>query len=323
MSHPCGCPHEICACRLTLARANDLPQTLCDVRAMTDVVPLGHNLEGLALLGTQFEDAFITTQNESAVMTGRGGYGRFMNRGEVWRPLMNRVNLRVSEHSNLALSRCSSVPAQGLPTALIASDRNGNIVHRIHAVSSYDQNIAQALDEDLSEPWPTPRTVVQAHNVIQFPAIRQARMNWNEAGVGGHLNDLLSDRGRLRLHTLRHLSADAAWRISPTILPSFLMFLNDRNTPFVRGIVTDGMLQATCGPTTSVTEVDGIQRVSSAKSYFALNCAKLDEVWVIVVGKDYWIECYSHQNGIQSVIMCDPMFPEQDWRGFLSALPLA
>ncbi|MBT4567861.1 MAG: hypothetical protein HOC45_08110, partial [Marinovum sp.] len=55
----------------------ELPSTLKKMQAKAQVVPLGNDITALALAGVQWKDALISTRNDAAIISGRGGYGRY------------------------------------------------------------------------------------------------------------------------------------------------------------------------------------------------------------------------------------------------------
>jgi hypothetical protein len=315
---------DSCACRSGRARTPELPQSLLELQLRTDVVALGDTLEGLALRGTQLETALISTQNETSFISGQGGYGRFMGRGEPWRPLQNRVNLRVSEGAPLNLSRGSGRRDEALPLSVVASDATGKIIHRVQAQSSHDQRLVHSIDVADDDQFNAPQTSLSpnfAPNIIPFTAIRKVRTAWSEMRIEAHLNDLLVDNGEIRQRSLPHVGRNLAWKILPSIVPSFLAFLSDRSIPVVCGVVSQGLLQAACSEIVNVTEIGDLLIASGENSNFVMNLKEQSEIWVLASGNEFWIECYAPSRGIQSVILRDPMSPQSEWRDYLASLP--
>lgn len=301
----------------------EIPGSLAELQTVTEVTQLGHDIEVLALLGTQLEDALITTRNGGALLSGRGGYGPLQTSDMPLRLSRRRVTLRVSPQPGLSLLRYEGDLATDLPGALAVVDGQGNVCHRVQYVSPYDTRVAQSLDPEPVAVWPERAGAGDRGNVISLAAVRQAREAWPDADTGAHLNDLLEDGGVRRQQCLPHVGREKAWRISTDIIESFFYFLNKRRTNFARMVPASGMVQADIGQVGDMRRIGNLLVLTTEKSTFSLDCNEIGSVWVVATSRHWLLEIYGRDHKAIAVLAADPMGDAGLWRNLLAALPRA
>ncbi|MEM7060536.1 MAG: hypothetical protein AAF557_23395 [Pseudomonadota bacterium] len=286
--------------------------------------PLESGLEELALTGTQFEDAVITTRNSGALISGQGGYCAFQPAHTPWRLSHRRVNIRVSPDSNLRLSRSQIDLEERIPGSIVATDRDGTIVHRIQYVMTQDRLVAEALTTKTADGDETASDDPTSGNVPSLVAVRAARDTWDTAGATAHLNDLISrDSGRQRRQCLPHVGRNRAWKVRADVIPSFLIFLCDRKTGYARMVPGPGIVQADLSPITQVTKHADILVASGAGSIFSIDLDSIESAWVTACGMDWQIELYARDKRAIAILGFHPMENIPNWRDLLTSLPCA
>lgn len=316
---PANCTQPDC----TLCPGADLPATLHDLRQITQVAELGHDLETLALIGTSFEDALFTTRNGGALISGRGGYGPLQTSNMPFRISRGRVTMRLAAGSQLRLARSAALKERALPGSVIAVDHGGHVHHRVQYVSPNDHCVAQALETIPERSVPLQSPPVISSNVVSLAAIRAARMGWDRADAGIHLNGLLRDGGAERRNSLPHMGRERAWRVIPEVLPSFLAYLCDKHNSFARMVPAAGMLQASAEPIARANQIGSLFMGQGGQSVFSLDCAQICHAWV-VASRRYWqLELYDGAGKALAVLADDPHGTAWTWRDLLASLPRA
>lgn len=314
---PHTCSQIPCACCFSA----QTPQTIAELQALTEVTELGHSLETLVLMGTQFEDALFTTRNAGGLISGCGGYGPLQTTTMPFRISRRRVTLRLAAHAPIALLRSKAERAINLPGALLAVDCDGEIHHRVQYKSAYDQKVAASLEPDpqvsLSQVPDQPR----AENIVPFSAIRHARAHWDRSDAGMHLNDVLKDGGCQRLQCLPHVGDSRAWRIVDNILPSFLCYLTDHKKSFARMVPGHSLIQAAVGLMDQIVETDGVIVAFSGLGVLSIDMKQVASAWVIASGQYWHLELYDETQKVIAILAADPSADGALWRDLLVSLP--
>ncbi len=316
---PRTCKEGNCVCTSNA----QLPETITQLRALTQVTDLGQDFESLALIGTQFENALVTTRNNSALISDTGGYGPLQTNDMPFRLNRRRITLRINRSVNLNLARSAEDRTQNLHASLIASNSQGAVFHRVQYASTYDMRIANALGPD--EHW-RPQTAVvapMADNIVPLGVIRQACENWDTADAGTHLNDLLIDGGRQRRKCLPYIGKDRCWQVIPDVVASFLCFLSDQKRSFTRMVPAPGLVQAHVGSATDVSMIGEMFIGRFGQSTFSLNCADIAEAWVSACNRYWQLELFDVHKKAIAVLAADPMSETGSWNDFLASLPRA
>lgn len=319
MNRQCACPVTRCLC----AQGQETPQTLSDLRTKTSVSPLDVDLETLAMVGTQLAEALITTSNNGALISGRGGYARAQPIHADWTVSGARVALRYAPQAPLRFGRSAENASMRLPSSVFALNSAGQIRHRVQVFGAFDRRVVEALPPQSHWPQaPVPAQSEQAKgDVVSLCAVRAARRGWSEAGAGAHLNDLISDGGVIRHQCLPHMGAARAWQIAPGYLESFLNFLAERRISFTRVVPCEGMLQANAGPVDAVRHAGNLCVALAENHLFSYDRSQVDTVWVTACGAHWQIELYSRSGKAIAVLASDYRADEVQWRRFLSCLP--
>ncbi|MBE3639616.1 ChuX/HutX family heme-like substrate-binding protein [Mangrovicoccus algicola] len=300
-------------------KGQPLPAALSELAPQTPLTTLGHDIETLALLGTQFEDALITTRNDGAVISGRGGYGRLQSRDHSFTVNARRVNLRFCPGAPLQLAR--HAPERGQPGAVVAIDAGGQIHHRVQYITEHDSRVAASLRP---EPAHLPALPEAAPgNVVSLGAVRAARQSWEASTSAGHLDDLMGDQGRSRRRMLPCLGTERAWQVIPRMLPGFLETLRRRGANVTRMVPGGGVLQAQSGVFRRVARMDGIVLCQAARSDFALDMNRVASVWVAASRLHWQLEAYDDQHRAVAALCALPLSCGRDWRDALLSLPRA
>lgn len=298
-----------------------LPRSIEALRESAEITELGQEFENLALVGTQFEDALITTQNGTALLATRGGYAA-VQRSDM--PLRltraaHRSDIRFAPDHPTRLAR--SAAESGTPLAtVIAFDSHGQVQHRVQLATDYDQGILTALSP---APFsaPEPHGIVMADNVIPLMAVRAARADWDDLDVGHHLNHFLRDRGRDRARCLPHMSRERAWEILPDVLPSFLTYLCNRQIGLSRIVPCEGLMQADLGRFDTVDLLDRVFWAQAGANSFSLDMKAVGAAWVTVLGWVWQIEIFDKTGRGGAILAGDPIENQQTWRDLLCSLP--
>ena len=319
-----SCRSTCCCC----ARCAQLPQTLQALEQTTQVTHLGHDLETLALLGTQFDTALITTRNAGALMSGQGGYAPLQTAAMPFRASRRRVSIRVAPNTALNIARSSADQGARVPGALVAATPDGQLCHRIQYLSDYDIQVAQSLEPKDFPPAPAPvpansapETPAYSGNVVGLGAVRQARDCWQRADAGQHVNDLLVANGQQRAATLPYVGDARAWQIVPQVIESFLSYLTDRQRPFLRVVPSGGIAQIDGGSLDRLNRLDSVLVANSGASSFSLDLSVLASVWVIASGRHWQLELYDEDQRCLAAILPDPWAQENQWADLLASLP--
>ncbi|WP_271310814.1 hypothetical protein [Shimia sp. MMG029] len=278
-------------------------------------------METLALLGTQFDDALITTRNESALISGRGGYAPLQTTAMPFRISSRRVSLRLDPGAPLSLSRSALSSVARLPGSLVAAGVTGTIHHRVQFVKEYDERVALSLDPTSSCPPAGAEPEDTAANVIPLNAVRQARQHWDRNDAGMHLNEIMRMQGRVRRQNLPYLGANRAWRVLPAVLPSLLTYLKDRKRAFVRMVPSGGVLQAQTGSIETIATLGNFWIVGCGRSMFSMDFNAVKEVWVTASALHWQLELYDMDQKCFAAMAADPWSAPREWRELLTSLP--
>jgi putative heme degradation protein len=299
-----------------------LPNTLGEMSRVTDVTLLGWDVETLALLGTQFEDALITTRNQVAIISGRGGYAGLQPANRSYNVNARRVNLRYLDTAPVSLARCNRNPRLDQPGALLAVDRNGEVQHRVQFVTDYDVRVAESLDVTETEiPEQAEPLLAEHDNVVPFNAIRSARQSWDKSVAADHLNDFLTDRGCARLKCLRHIGRQKAWRVDNGAFCGFLEQLHHARRDFTRIVCATGLMQAQAGRIERIGRQGSILTCTSSISTFAIDTAEIGSIWVAASRLHWQLEIYDRKDRAVAILTAPPLSCGQDWRNLLLAMP--
>lgn len=306
--------------RTACPMAAELPGTLKGMSRLSEVVMLGWDIETLALLGTQFEDALFTTRNKGAVISGRGGYAGLQPHDRSFSVSARRVNLRFTNSAPLQLARCSGA-SDDTPDALMAVDHTGTIQHRVQLKTDYDQRVAHSLEIGAEVALASPASVASSENVVPLAAIRSAREKWDRAVSADHLNDFLESRGQLRLRCLPHLGRGRAWRVESRLLPGFLNLLYQGRRNFTRIVCATGLMQVQAGPIEQFSQQDGVLFCQNRTGIFALDMREIGSVWATASPLHWQLEIYDHADQGVAIMAAAPTSCGQDWRNLLMAMP--
>ncbi|MBO9409599.1 hypothetical protein J7399_19335 [Shimia sp. R9_1] len=285
------------------------------------VTQLGQDIEALALLGTQFDDVLITTRNEHALISERGGYASLQTTAMPFRVSSRRVSLRIDPIAPLTLSRSAINFDKKLPGSIVASSPSDSIHHRVQFVNDYDERVAKSLDQNPTCYAPLDTTDHPSENVVPLNAVRQARVNWECGDAGMHLNDLLRSNGELRRQCLPYLGENKAWQVLTPVLRSFLTYLKDRELPFARMVPSGGVLQAQSGAIKKLDQFGDVWIMGDGRSMFTLDLSGLHELWVIASKHHWQLELYSKVGKCFAVLSSDPWSASASWREVLASLP--
>ncbi|MEM7526937.1 MAG: hypothetical protein AAF416_04575 [Pseudomonadota bacterium] len=289
------------------------------LRARTTVQTLAAGLEELAMIGTYFDDALITTRNSGALISGRGGYAAVQRARSPWRLSPGRVAIRIAPTSAATLARSDMDRDTRLPGSLVALDPDGAVFHRVQYVSASDRRVAEALEA--GEPEMGTRDDAERGNVVHLAQVRSARACWEAMTSGDHMDALLVDAGRSRRRIMPYLGANRAWRVSAAPLPSFLAYLVERRIGLTRVVLGCGLLQAATGPIGRVAHGDGQLIASSDSGIFAVSSDRIDCIWVVTTRDGWQLELYDAEARALAVLMPDPMANRSQWNEMLCSLP--
>ncbi|MCT4607821.1 MAG: hypothetical protein N4A70_01290 [Pelagimonas sp.] len=314
---PHRCLHGPCS----PCAATPLPATLEELSQTAVVTELGHDMETLALMGTQFDDVLITTRNSGALVSGGGGYAPLQTTHMPLRLSQRRVSVRVSPLPELRLIHCQGNPETRQPSALAAVDPHGQIHHRVQYVSDFDTSVAQSLPPVPAVALPAQPVRQTPENVISLPAVKQARDSWATLDAGQHLNDLIADRGTRRAQTLPYVGRENAWAVLPQVLQSFLGHLDNRRFSFARFVPAKGLLQADVGAFEQARWFGAVFLGSSRRGSFSLDLHQVHSLWVTASPQHWQLEIYDAQDQALAVLAADPLGNTSLWRDFLISLP--
>ncbi|MCV6584207.1 MAG: hypothetical protein OIF47_01595 [Marinibacterium sp.] len=299
-----------------------LPDTLDDLRAVSGFAELGHDLETLALIGTQFENALITTRNAGALIAGRGGYAALQRSDAPLRLTRapRRVDLRFCPATPIRLARYADGNGGD---GIAAFDHSGRVQHRVQLGAPADRQVLCSLGQGAvaSSAPAASDTPNHGQNVIPLAAIRRARDIWNTADLGAHLNDLLRSCGRERRACLPHVGVNRAWQILPDVLPSFLTYASDRGIGMARFVPAAGLMQADVGPLETITLVGQLVTARAGAGTFSIDLSAIDSAWVAAIGRFWQIELYDAQGDCLAVLGYDPSQNAGHWSDLLCSLP--
>ena len=290
------------------------------MRTQAQVIPLGNDIAALALAGVQWEDALISTRNDAAIISGRGGYGRYQATDCAFNVSrsQHRVDIRVNSESGPNLSRIAA--GSGRFTSAFSTDDAEAIQHRVQVNTVHDHAVL-SLIETIPHATVPPEAAVS--NLLHLSAVRRAREMWDESDSGNHLNDMLLNQGRTRFQCLPHVGKGRAWQVATHFLGSFLTFLCDRKISVIRGVVAKGILQLDCGPLGAERTSNGVMFMQDGTRSFAIDTKQVYQLWVAASGHHWQLELYSRDGTALAVFAADPFHPADHWCDLLNALPLA
>ncbi|MEM6595013.1 MAG: hypothetical protein AAF672_09495 [Pseudomonadota bacterium] len=294
-----------------------LPQALAEYDASANLSDIGAAFEPLALAGTLFDDALITTQNAGALISCGGGYGALQRSDMPLRLTRSerRADMRFASEQTVNLTRVE----QDGRVSVVALDRHGQIQHRVQLGVHDDIAVAQSLEVQPHQARAA--TEGFASNFIPLDAIRCARQGWRGADVGQHLNAFLVNGGTLRHRTLRHIGKYKAWEIGLCILPSFVTFLSDKAVSAARVVIGDGLMQLDVGALSGVETHDDVVIAGSETRRFALDFKQIASAWVTSMNRCSQLELYDANGCALAIIGSDPYERDGVFADMLLALP--
>ncbi|MEM8978263.1 MAG: hypothetical protein AAGD04_02195 [Pseudomonadota bacterium] len=296
---------------------NPLPHALAEYDASAQLSSLGAAFEPLAMVGTLFDDALVTTQNSGALMSCYGGYAA-LQRSDM--PLrltraISRADMRFAADQSINLTRVT----EGERTSLIALNRNNTVQHRVQLTAPGDGLAARALERNAHCICPAASS--KPPNVVSLTTIRSARQNWQSFDVGQHLNQFLCDRGQERHAALGHVGQSKAWEVGLGVLPSFVTFLCEKAVQTVRVVVGDGLLQMDVGALSQAETYDSVILATSRERSFAIDFSKVGSAWVTVSRCLSQLELYDDLGQGLAIIGRDPYQNPAIFTDMLLALP--
>ncbi|WP_460274484.1 hypothetical protein [Celeribacter sp. ULVN23_4] len=306
-----------------------MPETAEALRALDGTVDLDIDLEGLALLGTLFDETQVITRNHAALVQGRGGYAGFQRCGAAWKANKARINMRVSGTRDPLILRNNSQADLRLPAAISVVGADGEICHRVQFFSEMDWLTAQTADIRAEDRPVTPsRATAQPNNVISLAAVRHARAKWGASHLGDHLDDLITDQGQTRANSLSYVGRAHARRVAPAYLPSFLSFLCRRRVKFSASVPAEGLIQTLCGQGQScVGDTKGVMTCQTDQGLFSLDQSHVAEAWVTrhcstaATRFGAALELYDREGRALAVLHADPWSEGATWNSYLEAMP--
>lgn len=313
---PQRAPRLNCAC----ASGAQMPRTLAELEAAGEVTQLDGDLEVLALIGTQLDDALITTNNGAALLSGMGGLAPFQSSAAPFRMSSRRVTLRVRGNTAAHLVRTAGRAGDDAVVNLLEPD--GAVSLRIEANSPYDRRILCSLEPGRKPVGPR-NPIAPQPNIVSLCAVRAARNTWAEADIGLHLNDLLGDGGARRCATLPHIGRNRVWPVQKQVILSFLTFLANKGISHARLVPGYGFLQGDVFRQGATQLIDQVLLVSGAKQNFALDLSQVHSAWVVRTEHAAQLELYSSTQQAIAILAPDPAGPLRYWNDLLASLPMA
>ncbi|MEM9319765.1 MAG: hypothetical protein AAGA70_12280 [Pseudomonadota bacterium] len=278
------------------------------------------NLATVALLGTNLDNALITTNNSVALLSGMGGLAAYQDCSKPFRISQRRITLRIDASAQVDLALCAG--QAGANTVLNTLDREGNVSHRIEANDDYDKRVLRSLRRCTKEPAP-PQPERHTENLISLSAVRNARDRWVTSDSGRHLNDLCIARGRDRLRTLRHVGRSRAWRVDGNVVTSFIECLCERDMQHMRLVPGNGFVLGDLFRGGTLQQLDRILLSTSPSSRFALDIGQVRDCWATRFRTVSHLELYSDDNRVAAVLAPDPHSDIKHWNEMLACLPPA
>lgn len=333
------CPNQCvnqCACWISGREGESLPQTLDDLAKTADMALIGYGFDRLALMGTQFQNALITTQNKGALIIGRGGYGAYQLSSDPWRLYRHRVTLRfcLTDYAHIVQTSPQSAEACELKTGHIAvANQAGSIFHRIQYYDPVDHYLAQIMAAEQDIGLDMSDTVVPDHyrqdsidcrdgtNVISLDKLLRVKKNWDHMSLETHLSDIMVYQGQMRQKYLPHIGNNHARKIEKDVLGSFLKFLLQHSFALTLMVPSNGMLQCQSSALTRLEKIKYLLILQSEAYQMVIDQAQLSAIWVIRAGRRCWLELYGRDQTIHAVIMADPMANDCHWAELLDSLP--
>lgn len=296
----------------------ELPRSLSALQASGPVTFVEGDLETVALLGINLDNALITTNNNVALLSGMGGLAAYQDCTKPFRISQRRITLRfnASARVNLALTTGQA----GANTVLNTLDPDGKVSLRIEVNDAHDKRVLCSLKRCSKTPAP-PQPERHPEDVISLGAVRSARDQWATSDSGVHLNDICIDQGRVRRRTLRHVGRHRAWRVDGNVIASFIEFLFDRGLHYVRFVPGDGFVQGDVCRGGTLQLLDRILLATSPSGRFALDMGHVRDCWVTRFGRVSHLELYSDDNRIAAVLAPDPQSDINHWNEMLASLP--
>ncbi|WP_417264048.1 hypothetical protein [Celeribacter sp.] len=306
-----------------------MPKTAEALRALDGTVDLDIDLEGLALLGTLFDETQVITRNHAALVQGRGGYAGFQQCGAAWKANKTRINMRVFGTREPLILRNNSQADLRLPAAISVVSADGEICHRVQFFSDMDWLTAQTADiRAEARAVPPPCAPAQPNNVISLATVRRARAQWGAAHLGDHLDDLIIDQGQTRARSLCYIGRAHARRVTHAYLPSFLSFLCRRRVKFSASVPAEGLIQTLCGQGQSCFgDAKGIMTCHTDQGIFSLDLPHVAEAWVTrhsftaATRFGAALELYDREGRALAVLHADPWSEGATWNSYLEAIP--
>lgn len=296
-----------------------LPQTLSALRQEAQLTEAGARFEPLALLGTAFRDALITTQNSAALISGRGGYGAFQTSAMPLRLSRGRHRMDMRFDVNTPVNVVRSEASEDALPSVVALDSGGRVQHRVQLLLADEVAAAQNLPhEAICNDAPAEDI---AENVIPLTAIRNAMGTWDRGDHGQHLNDFLRDRGVARYRCLPHLGANRAWPVLADMLPSFLDYLGTEGISYARFVVGSGLLHSDVGVLGQLQCRDHVMIVRYQAASFAVDLKHIGSIWVTAFGGQCQLEMFDRDGHGVAVLAGDPHRHTCRWNTLLASLP--
>lgn len=281
------------------------------------MIPGGMDI--LGLLGTQFEDAEITTDNGAAMLSGRGGYARYQTTADPLGISQRRVTMRVSPCAPVQIAR--DVDQTSGLGCLVVANMDGNICHKISASTCYDNQLIHALAASDETGVKKPAFPALPSGVVCLTTLRSMQKTWEHWDAGLHLNNLMRDRGRSRHSVLPHVGQLRARSVVPQALPSFLSFLGNRKFSYARMVPTQGFIQADIAQKEQIRQSDQILISEGETSQLAVDLSQVAALWVTRIRRQLQLELYAKSGHCIAILAADPMRNLSDWNTLLEALP--
>lgn len=310
-------------CRCALF--TEAPRTISDLSANECVAYLDSDLESLALLGTQWSDALITSNNGAALASGLGGFSSLQSTAHPFRLSDRRLTFRFNPATSVHV--LNTTGRAGPRSGLAVADTTGSLSLRVETNGGYDTSVIGALQDAVTSPETAHplavNTVADAppDNVIPLNAIRSARNNWSQADIGSHLNDLCTDGGIMRSATLPHVGRHKAWRVVNEVLPSFLSYLLQKKIGFAPLVVGCGYVFGNVFKTGAPQKLDNVYWIANGAQNFALDMEQLGSVWITKCGPASHLELYDRAGRAIAALVPDRNLDWKHWNTLLASLP--
>ncbi len=306
--------------KCVFSQRGEQPRTLAELNQLSDVTYLDGGLETLALIGTQLDNALISTNNGAALLTGMGGLAPYQNVNMPFRISQKRITLRIRSEAPVHL--ISTNGQKKCNDLLVVADASGELFLKIETNGGYDvQAIGISANEQAAAHLACSQSLPEG--VISLNAVRAARDAWSQSDAGKHLNDFCIDAGCIRLSTLPHIGKNWAWPVMRKVLLSFLSYLVNNQVRHARLVPGCGFLQGSLFQNGTVRIIDQIFLVSNELNNFALDLSQVTSCWVTRFSTVSHLELYSDADRAVAILAPDPNSDIRCWNNLLESLPMA